>query len=72
MNLFFLHDVCICNCNMLLKVSSGTSHMTCLPKMESSKASGKETCLFHSRDGSMLGWDVQQSGDKLIKITNSI
>ena len=36
------------------KVNSGTSHMTCLPRMETSEASVKETCLFHSRDGNTM------------------
>ena len=43
-----------------LKVSSGGFHMSCLLSMESSKASVKETCLFHSRDGiTMTLMDVQ-------------
>ena len=36
------------------KVNSGTSHMTCLPRMETSEASVKETYLFHSRDGNTM------------------
>jgi len=44
--------------NIILKISkvnSGSYHMTCLPRMESSEASVmKETCLFHSRVGNIL------------------
>ena len=44
--------------NIILKISkvnSGSYHMTCLPRMESSEASVmKETCLFHRRVGSIL------------------
>ena len=47
---------------MFLKVNSGPSHMTCLPRRDSSEALVKETCLFHSRDGSFLLITVQQSG----------
>ena len=36
------------------KVNSGTSHMTCLPKMETSEVLVKETYLFHSKDGNSM------------------
>ena len=36
------------------KVNYGTSHMTCLPKMETSEVLVKETYLFHSRDGNTM------------------
>ena len=49
---------------MFLKVSSGTSQMTCFPRRDSSEASVKETYLFHSRDGSIF--PVQQSGVNLL------
>ena len=56
---------------IFLKVNSGTYQMTCLPRLESSEASVKGTCLFHSRVGSsiltlltLMRWDVQRSGDK--------
>ena len=42
--------------NIILKISkvnSGSYHITCLPRMESSEASVKETCLFHSRVGNI-------------------
>ena len=58
---------------MFLKESFGTSQMTCLLRMESSKVSVKETCLFHNRDGSFLGWgDVQRLGKKLIKLITNL
>ena len=52
---------------LFLKVNSGPSHMTCLPRRDSSEALVKETCLFHSRDGDIstlliLMLTVQQSG----------
>ena len=50
---------------LFLKVNSGPSHMTCLPRRDSSsEALVKETCLFHSRDGTILTLliTVQQSG----------
>ena len=52
---------------MFLKVNSGPSQLTCLPRRDSSEALVKETCLFHSRDGSIstlliLMLTVQQSG----------
>ena len=59
--------ITIKNITWSLKVNSGTSHMTCLPRRDSSEANVKETFLFHSKDGSILilMWDVQQSGDNL-------
>ena len=51
---------------MFLKVNSGPSQLTCLPRRDSSEALVKETCLFHSRDGSistlLILITVQQSG----------
>ena len=51
---------------LFLKVNSGPSQLTCLPRRDSSEALVKETCLFHSRDGSistlLILITVQQSG----------
>ena len=57
---------------MLLKVNSGSSHMTYLPRMDISEVTVKEKCLFHCRDGSILRRDVQRLGKNVINwITSS-
>ena len=52
---------------IFVKVNSGTSQMTCLPRMELSEALVKEACSFLRRDGNMLV-HVERSGDKLINL----
>ena len=57
---------------MLLKVNSGSSHKTYLPRMDISEVTVKEKCLFHCRDGSILRRDVQRLGKNVINwITSS-
>ena len=59
------------------KVNSGTSHMTCLPRMETSEASVRETCLFQRKVGnfmitailmSTVSTTVGRSGNKMLML----
>ena len=59
------------------KVNSGTSHMTCLPRMETSEASVRETCLFQWKVGnfmikailmSTVSTTVGRSGNKMLML----